>query len=324
VEASRLHRLRRASAAWLFCASAAMSAHAAAQAPDYSATLDAMWDFDAPARSGERFRVERERHAAQSREALEASTQLARTLGLQRRFAEADALLDEIERRVDAAPTRVRVRYLLERGRVRNSSGEAASAVPLFHAAVRASDDDTSPGAAFYRIDALHMLGIADAVERRAGWDRQALAAAEAATDPRARNWRGSLLHNLGWEAHDAGRYAEALDYWQRALALREASGDAARTRIARWTVARGLRSLGRLDEAWAAQQALAVDMERVGAPDGFVYEELAEIALARGDADAARPYAAKAYAALRTDEGLKATAPQRLARLARLGEVAP
>jgi len=295
-----------------------------AEAVDYSATLDALWDFGAPAASAERFVTERSRHPAHSREALEAATQLARALGLQRRFAEADALLDAVERDLRAAPARVRVRYLLERGRVRNSSGAPQDATPLFREALDAARADGLPGADFYRVDALHMLGIADVQSQRASWDRQALAAAEAATDARARNWRGSLLHNLGWDAHEHGRYEEALGYWQRALAAREASGDAARTRIARWTVARGMRSLGRLDEAWSMQQALAEETERLGAPDGYVYEELAEIALARGDAEAAKPYAAKAYAQLRTDVDLQATEPARLARLATLGGVAP
>lgn len=306
--------------AWLLCASVAMSAHAA----DYSASLDALWDYDAPAASAARFRNEHARHGPGSREALEASTQVARALGLQRRFAEADALLDEVERSLAQAAPRVRVRYLLERGRVRNSAGDALRAVPLFHAAVEASAADTLPDAEVYRIDALHMLGIADAPERKTAWNRQALAAADSAAGPRARNWRGSLLYNLGWDAHADGRYEEALDYWQRTLALRQANGDAVRTRVARWTVARGLRSLGRLDEAWAMQQALAAEAEGIGAPDGYVYEELAEIALARGDTAEAKRFAAKAYAHLRDDVNLKATAPARLARLATLGGLAP
>jgi hypothetical protein len=319
-EVTRVQRIARGLAAWTLL----MAATASAQPADFSATLDALWDYGAPAVSAQRFAAERERHPAGSREALEASTQLARALGLQRQFAAADALLDEVERALNAVPPRVRVRYLLERGRVRNSAGEPERAVPLFDAALRAGGTDTLPDAAFYRIDALHMLGIADVPARRRAWDEQALAAAEGATEPRARGWRGSLLHNLGWEAHDAGRYAQALDYWQRELAVREAAGDASRTQVARWTVARGLRSLGRLDEAWSMQQALATEGERAGRVDGYVYEELAEIALARGDEAVAKPWAAKAYAALRTDADLQATAPDRLARLARLGGVAP
>jgi tetratricopeptide (TPR) repeat protein len=248
---------------------------------------------------------------------------VARALGQQRRFDEGDALLDAVEPALAQAPARVRVRYLLERGRLRNSAGERAAAVPLFEQALAASRDDASPGAAFYTVDALHMLGIATPPDQALAWNRQALAVAQQASDERARGWRASLLHNLGWTLFERGESEPALAYWQQALALREATGKAGEVRVARWTVARGLRALGRLDEAWAMQRALAEETERAHASDGYVYEELAEIALARGEEGAARPYAARAYALLRDDAGLQASEPARLARLARLGGVA-
>jgi len=216
----------------------------------------------------------------------------------------------------------VRVRYLLERGRTRNSSGEPAQAVPLFEAALAASQRDAQDGADFYRVDALHMLGIAAPEAQQLDWNLKALAAAGASADPRARGWRGSLLNNLGWTYHAKGDYAKALDLWQQALALREAAGDTGRVAFARWTVARGLRSVGRLDEAEAIQRSLAAAMEAAHAPDGAVYEELAEIALARNDAKAAMPWAARAYALLKDDIRVNANEPGRLARLAEVGGV--
>jgi electron transport complex protein RnfB len=58
-----------------------------------------------------------------SREALEIDTQIARALGLQRRFDAAHATLDAVSPGLAAVDPRVRVRYLLERGRAYNSSG---------------------------------------------------------------------------------------------------------------------------------------------------------------------------------------------------------
>jgi len=69
---------------------------------------------------------------------------------------------------------------------------------------------------------------------------------------------------------------------------------------------------------------ALATETERAGAPDGFIYEELAEIALARRDAAAAKPWAARAYALLKEDIWIKANEQKRLTRLAELGGVTP
>ena len=293
-------------------------------ASEYSKSLDALWDFDHPAQSESRFRAEAARHPPHSREAFEAATQVARAQGLQRRFDDADHTLDSMQRVLDAQPARVRVRYLLERGRCRNSSGRAAEALAWFEQALAASTGDELPGAAYYRVDALHMLAIASPSDRQLEWHRKALAAAEAATDPRARGWLGSLLHNLGWTMHERGEYAAALDYWRNALAVREAAHDVARTRIARWTVARGLRSLGRPDEAEAAQRALADELQAANAPDGYVFEELAEIALARGDRAAAQPWAEKALAILGEDADLRANDAARLARLAEVAGPLP
>jgi tetratricopeptide (TPR) repeat protein len=314
-------RARAAHAALLACATLASHVHAAT-GDDFSARLDALWDFGAPAVSEARFRAAHAKAAPRSREAYEASTQLARSLGLQRKFAAADTELDRVLAALDAQPPRVRVRYLLERGRVRNSSGSPEQAVPLFKDALAASARDTLPGADFYGVDALHMLGIAAPAAEQLDWNLKALAAADASADARARGWRASLLNNIGWTYHDRGDYKAALDVWQKALAAREAAGNAVQIRVARWTVARGLRSLRRLDEAEAIQNALARDMETTAAGDGYVYEELAEIALARSDAAAAKHWAAKAYALLKDDGGLKAGEPERLARLAKIGGV--
>jgi tetratricopeptide (TPR) repeat protein len=289
---------------------------------DFSETLDQSWNFNAPSISESRFRAELAKHVVGSREACEIATQIARSLGLQRRFADADATLDALRPEIDKGPARIRVRYLLERGRILNSSGKPAEAVPLFKEAADAALKDPLAGADFYRVDALHMLGIAAPSNERLRWNLEALAVADASRDERARGWRASLLHNIGWAYHERGEYATAVDYWKNALAAREAGDDKAKIRIAKWTVARGLRSLGRLDEAEKIQRALVVENDQVDTPDGFVYEELAEIALARHDAAAAKTWAAKAYAYLKDDIWLAANEKARLGRLAEIGGV--
>ena len=291
---------------------------------DYSERLDALWDFDNLAASETRFRAEVARHPAQSREAAEAATQVARAQGLQRKFTDADRTLDGVQRTLDTQPVRVRVRYLLERGRRDNSSQRRAPAVAWFEQALAASANDTLAGAAYYRVDALHMLAIASPPAQQIEWHKRAIAAAASADDARTRGWRASLLHNLGWTLHDRGDYAAALDCWRQALGAREAAHDVPRTRVARWTVARGLRSLGRLDEAEAMQRALAEELQAANSPDGYVFEELAEIALARGDRAAAQPWAAKAIALLGVDPDLQANDAARLARLAEIAKAAP
>lgn len=292
---------------------------------DYSVTLDKLWDFDQPALSEQRFRAEAAKQPPRSREGAEAATQIARAQGLQRKFGDADLTLDAVQRTLDAQPARVRVRYLLERGRRDNSSQRRASAIQWFEQALAASGEDTLPGASYYRVDALHMLAIASPAEQQVDWNKRAIATAQSSDDARTQRWRIALFNNIGWTLHDRGDFQAALEYWRQALAAAEQDGhDATRTRIARWTVARGLRSLGKLDEAEAMQRALADELQQAQVQDGYVFEELAEIAVARGDRAAARPWAAKALQLLSHDADLAANEPARLARLAELAESAP
>src|SRR4030095_11911770 len=100
--------------ALIVCAHISITPAMAATTPnDFSAELDALWSFDKPAESEARFRTELARYPAGSREALEVTTQIARTQGLRRQFAEANATLDTVAPKLEAAPARVRVRYLL-------------------------------------------------------------------------------------------------------------------------------------------------------------------------------------------------------------------
>jgi hypothetical protein len=56
---------------------------------------------------------------------------------------------------------------------------------------------------------------------------------------------------------------------------------------------------------------------------DGYVYEELGELLLARGESAAAQPNFARAFELLGGDAGLRANEPERLSRLRRLGGIA-
>jgi tetratricopeptide (TPR) repeat protein len=281
--------------------------------------LDEAWDFDRPAESEARFRRQFESLPTDSAARLELSTQIARAQGLQRQFDAAHATLDGIERALAGRPPRVTIRYLLERGRLYNSSSKAERAVPLFHDALDRAREARED---FLAIDAAHMLGIAVPPAERLQWNLEALAMTENTADMRSKRWLASLYNNIGWIYHDRGEYADALAYFEKALPAWQARGGAINVRIAYWSIARAYRSLGRLDDALAIQARLAREAAEANTPDGFVYEELAELLLAKGDAEAARRNFARAFALLSEDKGLQSTAPDRLARLKRLGGV--
>jgi tetratricopeptide (TPR) repeat protein len=295
------------------------SAHSARDARLDTEWLDRAWDFDRPAESEARFLAELAALPPGSAASLEVSTQLARAQGLQRKFDAAHATLDAVERALPGQPERVAVRYLLERGRVCNSSRQIDRAVRLFKDAL---DRARAAGEDFLAIDAAHMLGIAAPAEERLEWNLEAVAMTEKTGDARARRWLASLYNNIGWMYHERGDYGNALAYFEKAVPAWEARGDPRGVRIARWTVARAYRSLGRYDDALAIQRQLAVEGAAANTADGYVYEELGELLLARGEEAAARPNFARAFELLGSDAGLQANEPERLKRLRRLGGI--
>jgi tetratricopeptide (TPR) repeat protein len=281
--------------------------------------FDALWNYDDPAATEAVFRPLLDNAPVASTYRIELLTQVARTQGLQRRFEEAHHTLDEAERLLaeSKAEPRARVRYLLERGRTFNSSRQTDRAIPLFRDALVAAQ---AAGEDFYAVDAAHMLGIAAPPEQQTEWNQRAIAMAEQSSQPRARNWLGSLYNNLGWTLHDQGHHAEALEVFEKALALRRARGQTKEGRIAQWCVARALRSLGRVDEALAVQRDLQAQHEAAGTSDGYVLEEIAENLALLGQDDEARPFFAGAYAQLSQDPWLVENEAARLARLKQNG----
>ncbi len=222
------------------------------------------------------------RSAADSERGLDGEilvTQVARAVGLQGRFDDAQALLDELP---DDESEELRVRILLERGRVLNSAGDPGRAAPEFEAALEAA---TASGFEHLAVDALHMLAIVAAPGDQDALNRRALELAETAADPRARQWRASLLNNMGWSAFDRGDLGAALALFRDALSARQAQGPKAEILIARWCEARTLREMGRVDEALAIQLELADAHRAAGTSDQYVDDEIAACRAALAEA---------------------------------------
>jgi tetratricopeptide (TPR) repeat protein len=167
------------------------------------------------------------------------------------------------------------------------------------------------------------MLGIVELPDEALRWNERAMQLAEASTDPACKNWLGPLYNNIGWTYHDQKKdYEKALEIFKKALVVFEARKDPGPILIARYAVARALRSLNRIDEALAMQQAIHKEYEKTGSEDGYVLEELGECHLVLKHADEAQKYFALAYKTLVKDEWLVANEPDRLARLKKLGKV--
>lgn len=282
--------------------------------------IDSLWDYTDPAATEEQFRtlLPVARSSGDRAYLAELLTQIARTQGLQRRFGEAHATLGEVVGMLPGVTPRAHVRYLLERGRVFNSSGNPEEARPQFlgawHLAVEHGEDG-------FAVDAAHMLGIVEPGDTGLDWNLAALALSERSDDTRARNWRGSLLNNIGWTYHDMGRYEDALEVFGQGLEWQLAAGREREARIAAWTVARALRSLGRFQEALTMQRRNLEAISATGESDGFIEEEIGECLLALGQVEEARAHFAVAYTALSQNSWLAANDGARLERLKALAK---
>jgi hypothetical protein len=149
--------------------------------------LDELWDFEDPAGPGRRFAAAEELPSHTESERAELATQRARALGLQGRFDHGHAVLESLGHTSDADKV-VATPIALETGRLLNSAGRPAEAIPQFEVAVSTAG---SGGLLFLHIDALHMLAIADE-----GWSDEwaakAMGLTLTATDDRTRRWGSS------------------------------------------------------------------------------------------------------------------------------------
>ncbi len=288
--------------------------------------IDQLWDYSDPAESERRFLEVVDSFRAEPLRHGELLTQLARSRGLQRRFDDAHRTLDEAEVLIGPDASIPHVRLLLERGRAHRSAGDPASAVPLFE---RAWQMATELDDSFDAADAAHMLAIAEVPERAVVWFERAIDLAEGSTEERTRGWIGPLTNNVAWTYHDLGQYEKALEYfrrnveWHRVI-FQETGRNQTELEIARWSVGRALRSLGRAAEALEIQREVLREAKDRGRTDtGYVHEEIGECLTALRRLEEARPSFARAYELLSEDQWLSAEEPDRLARMKELGGVA-
>jgi tetratricopeptide (TPR) repeat protein len=283
--------------------------------------FDTLWDFTDPAATESKFRelLLKTESSDDPSYKPELYTQIARAEGLQGKFDEAHATLDQVEDMLTDELMTARIRYLLERGRVYNSSGDPEKSKSYF---IEAFERGREHGADFYAVDAAHMMAIVESPKKQLEWSGKAMDLAERSKSDRAKKWLGPLYNNTGWSYHDLGQYDKALELFEKSLAWREEQKDEVGTRIAKWTIGRCYRSLDQIDEALDIQYALEKEFEEKGIEsDGYVFEEIGECLLIQGKDDQAKPYFKRAYDLLSKDGWIAANEPKRLERLKELSE---
>lgn len=238
-----------------------------------SIEIEALWEYSDPAVSESRFRGALERTTGDA--ALELMTQVARTYSLRKRFDEAHRVLDQVHVQLKSAGVGPRVRYLLERGRTFNSAGDRDKARKLFEHAFEQAQAGKLEGLA---VDAAHMVAITHGgTEQALEWNRRGLLLARASKDAKAVALIPAMINNQAWDLHDMGRLPEALAMFEEAQREWTARGRPKQVQVAKWSVARCLRSMGRHEEALAIQRALEAEHRAAGTSDPHVASEIAE-----------------------------------------------
>jgi len=278
--------------------------------------IDSLWEFSDPALSEERFRDALDKAEGDVR--LELQTQIARTYSLRKQFDKAHTLLDEVEPQLNKSIAKANIRYLLERGRAYNSSGKRDTAKQYF---INAWEKAQQPELDTLAVDAAHMVAITHSGTKDGiAWNKKGLALAETSSNPKAKGLLPALLNNIAWDYSDMGQNEDALEYFKKAARAWEdkTHSNHRRTHIAKWSVAKCLRTLDRHEEALTILFYLEEHMDE---PKGYVYEELAENFLVQNDLERATNYFQKAYEILKQDTWLVKNESERISRLASFAE---
>ncbi|MCA0353219.1 MAG: hypothetical protein LCH85_14595 [Chloroflexi bacterium] len=274
--------------------------------------IDALWEYADPAVSESRF--VQALAETNGDDQLELLSQIARTFSLRGRFAEAHERLDQLEAQLSLGGERPKVRYYLERGRTHNSADELEMARYFFAQAWELASQAGFIGLA---VDAAHMLAISYGGDQQALiWNQRGLELARTSDDPKAQALIPAMLNNAAWDLHERGEFVEALALFKEAEQAWLQRERPRQIQIARWSVARCLRSLGEYQSALALQQTLAADLQAAGITDGYVFEEIGENLAALGEHEAAKPYFEQAYQALEQDEWFAQNESARLLNL--------
>lgn len=259
--------------------------------------VEQMWDVNSPA-EGEQ--VLRAALLLTPSKALELHTQIVRSLGLQGRFIEAYALLDRLDQTPSVPTSTVKVRLLLERGRLSYATGDYASARRFFELAYARAAVLSEDGLV---VDGANMVAITQAGTPEGKlWSQAAVTIARRSSAPLAAHLLPAVVNNLARESLESGDATAAAPLFQESAALWGARGNSDNSALAKAGLAQSLRRAGRPEEALAVLASVETTKLSKEA-QANVHEEQGEALVAVGRRDDARRAFEKAVVHLSADE---------------------
>ncbi|MDZ4676731.1 MAG: hypothetical protein SGI74_04400 [Oligoflexia bacterium] len=228
---------------------------------------------------------------------LELLIQLARVQGLQGKLSEVGATLlqarDLISKSDTKTTKRAEVRFLIEQGRFFALSMNPSQALTHFTKALNLAAEQNE---IFFFIESAVMLSISQPPKYQNEWLKKALEIAETTDDQSSKLWLSQLYVMNGWHAFDFRKYEEALESFNKALERPESTKQATTGLAIKWSIARTLRALNRLDESLKFQNELLNEVAATGKTNGHVFLEIAECLQLLKRYDEAKPNFEQAY----------------------------
>ena len=275
-----------------------------------------LWNFGNPSETEKKFRellpmAESSHNLSYLAQLL---TQIARALGLQGKFEDAHALLNKVKTMLSPDLKLAKVRYLLERGRVFNSSNHRDQALPLF---TEASEFAQSIGEINLAIDAMHMVAIAmkdpkDQVE----WNLKGIEMTM--KNEKSRGWLNAFYNNIGESYLVLKDFENARNYFHKLAELqREKKGEANMYTLK--DEARATRLSGKAVEALEIIEPILRKLESEHLDDGWIREEMAENLEALGNPEEAKVHFIKAYQLLSLEKWCLENEKDKLERLRKM-----
>jgi tetratricopeptide (TPR) repeat protein len=259
--------------------------------------VEQLWNVNSPVEGEQALRAALPVMPSKS---LELQSQIVRSLGLQGRFVEAYALLDGLDQAPGARTSPVKVRLLLERGRLSYTTGDYASARGFFELAFARAAALGEEGLA---VDAANMVAITQASSPEGKlWSQTAVTTARRSSAPLAAHLLPAVVNNLARESLESGDAVAAAPLFEESAALWEARGNRDNAALAKAGLAQSVRRAGRPLEALNILASLDVSKLSKEARAN-VHEEQGEALVAVGQRDGARRAFETAALLLSTDE---------------------
>lgn len=289
--------------------------------------LDRLWNVSDPRASEEAYRrllPQAEQLAGQDRSYLiELHSLIGRAVAAQGKYTEARsalAMADKILQEQQAAyRVSAKIRWLLETGRLCILEKIPSQARPCF---VEAWTLAIHSGEDSFAVEVALMMAAIEPQKLQQEWVAKAIRLAEKSPQANAKRWLGTLYSAMGWRFYDARQYDASLEIFQKALSHLNLHGEKREIFVAKWSIGKLLRSMGKLEEALLIQQALLAELGIGGPRDGGLYEELAECLQSLKRFAEAQPYFELAYRELSQDMWVTDNRPAKLRRLKDLGKV--